>query len=62
MGTDRMIPRHVCDKPFIVRFHDRSEWIDTFQPDEKGGLILYTEGSKTNKSMGAGGGTFMAEA
>jgi hypothetical protein len=25
MGIDRTIPRHVCDKPFTVRFPDRSE-------------------------------------
>jgi hypothetical protein len=25
MGTDRMTPRHVCDKPFTVRFPERSE-------------------------------------
>jgi hypothetical protein len=42
MGTGRMIPRHVYDKLFIVRFPDRSEWKDGFQPDRKGGLIWYT--------------------
>jgi hypothetical protein len=25
MGTDRMMLRHVCDKPFTVRLPDRSE-------------------------------------
>jgi hypothetical protein len=24
MGTDRMIPRHAYDKPFIVKFVDRN--------------------------------------
>jgi hypothetical protein len=33
----------------MVRFPDRSEWKDGFQPDWKGGLIWYTDGSKTNK-------------
>jgi hypothetical protein len=25
MGSNKMIPRHVCDKPFMIRFPDRSE-------------------------------------
>lgn len=48
IGTDRMIPRHVYDKSFMVRFPDRSEWKDGFQPDRKKGLIWSTDGSKTN--------------
>jgi hypothetical protein len=36
MGTDRIIPIHVYDKHFTVRFPDRSEWKDSFQPDRKG--------------------------
>jgi hypothetical protein len=51
-GTDRMIPRHVCDKPFTVRFPDRSEWEDGFQPNRK---RWYTDGSKTNMGNGVGG-------
>jgi hypothetical protein len=43
MGTDRMIPRHVYDKPFTVRFPDRSDWKDRFQPNRNGGLIRYTD-------------------
>jgi hypothetical protein len=54
IGTDKMIPRHMYSKPFMVRFPDRSEWKDGFQPDRKGGLIWYTDGSKTNKGTGAG--------
>jgi hypothetical protein len=54
MGTDKMIPRHVYSEPFTVRFPDRSEWKDGFQPDRKGGLIWYTDGSKANKGTGAG--------
>jgi hypothetical protein len=49
METDRMILRHVHDKPFTVRFPDRSERKDGFQLDRKGQLIWYTDGSKTNK-------------
>jgi hypothetical protein len=54
MGSDKMIPKHVYDKPFTIRFPDRSEWKEGFQPDRKGGLIWYTDGSKTNKGIGAG--------
>jgi hypothetical protein len=39
MRTDKMIPRHVYCKAFTVRFPDRIEWKDGFQPDRKGGLI-----------------------
>jgi hypothetical protein len=54
MGPDRMIPRHVYEKSFNVRIPDKSEWKEGFRPDRKGGLIWYTDGSKTNKGMGAG--------
>jgi hypothetical protein len=54
MGSDKMIPRHVYDKPFTIRLPDRSEWKNGFQPDKKGGLICYTDVSKTNKGTGAG--------
>jgi hypothetical protein len=37
MGSDKMIPRHVYDKPFTIRFPDRSEWKMGFQPDGGGG-------------------------
>jgi hypothetical protein len=45
MGSDKMIPRHVYDKPFTIRFPDRSEWKKGFQTNRKGGLIWYTDGS-----------------
>jgi hypothetical protein len=54
MGSDKMILRHVYDKPFTLRFPDRSEWKKGFQPDQNGGLIWFTDGSKTAKGMGAG--------
>jgi hypothetical protein len=37
--SDKMIPRHVYDKPIMIRFLDGSEWKKGFQPDRKGGLI-----------------------
>jgi hypothetical protein len=54
MGTDKMIPRNVYEKSFIIRLPDRSEWGKGFEPDKRGGLIWYTDGSKTNKGTGAG--------
>jgi hypothetical protein len=54
VGSDKMILKHVYDKPFMNRLHDGSEWKEGFQPDRKGGLIWYTDGSKTNKGTGAG--------
>jgi hypothetical protein len=47
MGFDKMIPRRVYDKPFMMRFPDKSEWKEGFQPERKWGLIWYTDGSKT---------------
>jgi hypothetical protein len=49
-----MVLRHVCDKPFTVRFPDISEWKGRFHPNREGGLIWYTDGSKANKGTGAG--------
>jgi hypothetical protein len=37
-----------------VRFPDRSEWKDGFQPNREGGLIWYTDDSRTNKGTGTG--------
>jgi hypothetical protein len=54
MGSDKMIPRYVYDKPFTIRFPDRSEWKKGFQPDSKGGLIWYTDGSKTKTALELG--------
>jgi hypothetical protein len=36
IGSDKMIPRHVYDKPFMIRLPDRSEWKKGCQPDRKG--------------------------
>jgi hypothetical protein len=54
MGTDKMKLIHVYDKPFMVRFPDRSEWKNEFQPNREGGRIFYTDGSRTNRDTGAG--------
>jgi hypothetical protein len=54
MGSDKMIPRNVYEKPFMIRLLDRSEWKEGFQADRKGGVIWYTDGSKTSKGTGAG--------
>jgi hypothetical protein len=53
MGSDKMILTHIYDKPFTIRFPDKSEWKEGFQPDRKRGLIWYVNGSKTNKGTGA---------
>jgi hypothetical protein len=53
MGS-KMIPRDVYDKPFTIRLPERSEWNKGFEPDRKGGLIWFTDGSKTNTGIGAG--------
>jgi hypothetical protein len=53
-GDHQMILGHVYDKPFMVRLPHRSEWKGGFHPDRKGGLIWYTDGSKTKKGTGAG--------
>jgi hypothetical protein len=45
MESNKMIPRHVSENPFRIRFPDRSDWNKGFQSDKKGGLIWYTDGS-----------------
>jgi hypothetical protein len=50
VGSDKIIPRHLYDKTFTIKFPVRSEWKKGFQPDRKGGLIWYTDGSKKKKS------------
>jgi hypothetical protein len=36
MEFDKMILRYVYDKPFTIRFPDRSEWNEGFHPIERG--------------------------
>jgi hypothetical protein len=54
MGSDEMILRDVYDKPFTIRLPERSEWKGGFEPDRKGVLIWFTDGSKTKALTGAG--------
>jgi hypothetical protein len=35
IGTDSMIPRYTCHKPFMIMFHDKCEWQKGFKPDIK---------------------------
>jgi hypothetical protein len=36
MGSDKMILRHVYDKPFTIRLPERSEGKEGFELDKKG--------------------------
>ena len=54
MGSDMMLPRKAYQKPFTVKFPDKCEWHNRFNPNDNGGLVWYTERSKTNKGTGAG--------
>jgi hypothetical protein len=54
MGCDRMLPRHAFHKPFTVKFLDKCDWQNGFNPDNKWSLVCYTDGSKTNKGTHAG--------
>jgi hypothetical protein len=38
----------------MVRFPDRSERKERFQPERKWGLVWYTDGTKINNGIGAG--------
>jgi hypothetical protein len=57
MGSHKMIQRQVNDKALMIKISDRNEWKEGFQPDRKGGLIWYTDGSKTKKE-GTGAGVY----
>jgi hypothetical protein len=54
MGSDRMLPRYAYHNPFTVYFANKCEWQNGFNPDNKGSLVWYTDGYKTNKVTGAG--------
>jgi hypothetical protein len=54
MGSDEMIPRHVYDKLFTLKFPDKSERKSESQPDRKAGANLLSDGSKIRKGIGAG--------
>jgi hypothetical protein len=53
MVTDKIIPSHVYDKTFTVRFLDRREWKYGFQTNRRGELVWHTGSPKTNKRTGA---------
>jgi hypothetical protein len=42
---------HADDKFLQTRFLDRSEWKKGLQPDRKGGLIWYIDGSNTKQAL-----------
>jgi hypothetical protein len=54
MWSDRLLPRYVYQKPFIVKFPEKCEWQNGFNADNKWGLVWYTEGSKTERGTSAG--------
>jgi len=39
-----MKKRYAYHKPFTVKFPDKCEWQNKFQPDIKGGLVWYMDG------------------
>jgi hypothetical protein len=49
-----MLLRYVYHKTFPVKFPDKCEWQNWFNPDNKGGLLWYTDRPKTNTGTGAG--------
>jgi hypothetical protein len=54
MRSDKIIPSHIYDKSFTIKIPVKREWNKGFQPDGKGRLIWYTEGSKTKKALELG--------
>jgi hypothetical protein len=54
MESDRMLLRYAYHKPFTVKFPDKYEWQNRFNPNNKGSPVWYTDGLKTNKHTGAG--------
>jgi hypothetical protein len=53
-GAEGMTMRYVHHKPFMVKFPDKSEMSNRFNPDLKGETVCYMDRSKTNKGTGAG--------
>jgi hypothetical protein len=54
MGSDRIFPRHAYHKPLTIKFPDKCEWQNGFNPDKKVFLVWFTDRSKTNKDPDAG--------
>jgi hypothetical protein len=53
MGTDKMTQIYAFHKPFTVKLTSRNEWDRGLVPIQ-GGLIWYTDRSKTNADTGTG--------
>jgi hypothetical protein len=53
-GSDRMISKYVYHKPFMVKFSEKYEWYNGFNPVNKGELILGMDRSKTTTGTCAG--------
>ena len=49
-----MFPRCAFYKPFMVKFPDKYEQQNGFNPDSKWGLVRYQDGSNNNNGTGAG--------
>jgi hypothetical protein len=49
-----MILRYAHHKPFNFQLPDRCDWQNWFSPDNKEGLVWYTDRSKTNEVTGVG--------
>jgi len=45
-----MILRYAYHKPFKVQLFNKYEWQNGFNLENKGGLVWYTDGSKTHKN------------
>jgi len=54
MGSDNMLLRYVYHKTFTDKFANKFKWHNRFNPDKKGSLVWYTDGSKTNEGTGTG--------
>jgi hypothetical protein len=53
-GSDRIFPRHAYHKPLMIKFPDKCERKNRFNPDNKSFLVWFTDRSKTNKDPDAG--------
>jgi len=53
IGSDRMFLRYVYNKPLVVKFPDKCELQNEFNPNYKGRLVWYMDRFMTNKRTGA---------
>jgi hypothetical protein len=54
IGTDVTIPRSAYNKRVMVKFLNKCEWQNRFNPDNKVDLVLYMDGSEINTGTDAG--------